>query len=435
LLALAWGCSQQRSESPTQPAATPATNPSTQPTTRRVENHDEGQAWYWVLPNPLVMSDGRPVRDAQTWLTRRRPEILALFQSEVYGKAPGRPVDESFEVFDNDPHALGGKAVRKQISVHLGAVENAPKIDILLYLPAKAVKPVPVFLCFSFYPLQRVMDDPGIRLQDEWDRYHQIHHPGRMRQKSPWFQIEETLDRGYGFAAIYYQQIDPDFAGALRYGVRSAYLEPGQSDVRPDQWGTIAAWAWGASRAMDYLQTDPQVDHGRIAIMGHSRLGKTALWVGATDERFALVFPCSSGRGGASLARRNFGESVGDLNQHYAYQFCDNYCKYGRHVTDLPVDTHELIGLVAPRPIYLATASLDLHSDPRGEFDAAVAAGPIYRLLGKQDLGTDVMPPVDTPIMLGDIGFHCRAGRHEVTAWDWKQILAFADRKFASAGR
>ena len=416
-----------------QPVTTPATNPSTQPTTRRVENHDEGQAWYWVLPNPLVLSDGRPVRDAQTWFAQRRPEILGLFQTEVYGKSPGKPEDESFEVFDNDPTALGGKAIRKQITVHLGAGANAPKFDVLLYLPAKAVKPVPLFLCFSFFPLQRVMDDPGIRLQDEWDRNHQ-RHASQRREKSPSFEVDQTLDRGYGFAAIYYQQIDPDFAGGMQYGVRSAFLEPGLSDVRPDEWGTIAAWAWAASRAMDYLQNDPRVDRARIAIMGHSRLGKTALWAGASDQRFAMVIACSSGRGGASLARRNFGESVGDLNQRYAYQFCANYRKYGRHVTDLPVDSHELIGLVAPRPIYLATASLDLHSDPRGEFDAAVAAGPIYRLVGKQGLGIDVMPPLDTAIM-GDIAFHCRTGKHEVTAWDWQKILEFADRKFGSAGR
>jgi hypothetical protein len=207
------------------------------------------------------------------------------------------------------------------------------------------------------------------------------------------------------------------------------YANAGQTQLAPDEWGTIAAWAWGASRAMDYLQTDPQVDGSRIAIMGHSRLGKTALWTGASDPRFALVVACSSGRGGASLARRNFGESIGDLGLRYGYQFDGNFQKYGAHPTTMPVDTHELIGLVAPRPLYLATASLDLHSDPRGEFEAAVAAGPIYELLGERGLGTNVWPPLDTSIG-EDIGYHCHTGKHEVTPLDWKLILQFADRKF-----
>ena len=195
-----------------------------------------------------------------------------------------------------------------------------------MYLPANAEGRVPLFLCFSFFPLQRVSDDPTIRLQDEWDRDH-TRHPGKIRENSPSFPIEEILKHGYGFAAIYYSQIDPDFAAGLPFGVRAAYLPAGQTRFAPDQWGTIAAWAWGASRAMDYLQTDPQVDPMRIAIMGHSRLGKTALWTGAADPRFAMVVACSSGRGGASLARRNYGESIGDLGLHFGYQFCGNFQK------------------------------------------------------------------------------------------------------------
>ena len=257
-------------------------------------------------------------------------------------------------------------------------------------------------------------------------------HPGEIREKSTSYRIDEVLKHGYGIAVIYYAQIDPDFAGGLPYGVRANYLPPGQEAFAPDQWGTIAAWAWGASRAMDYLQTDPQVDGSRIAIMGHSRLGKTALWTGAMDTRFAMVVACSSGRGGASLARRDFGESIGDLAQRFGYQFCGNFQKYAGHENDMPVDTHELLGLIAPRPLYLATASEDLHSDPRGEFEAAVAAGPIYSLLGARPLRVLDPPPLDTAVM-DDIGYHCHTGKHEVTPLDWQHILEFADLKFGAS--
>ena len=403
--------------------------PTTKPTTRRVENHDEGQAWYHVLPNPLVLENGKPVRDSKTWFEQRRPEIYRLFETEIYGKAPPRPADESFEVAESSDDALGGKAIRKQVEIHLNSQADGPKIDMLMYLPAGASKPVPVFLCFTFFPLQTVMDDPAIRLQEGWRPDHT--RGPTTRSTSTSFQIDEVLAHGFGIAVLYYSQIDPDFAGGLTHGIRAMYLPAGHTAFAPDEWGSIAAWAWGASRAMDYLQTDPQVDGKRIAIMGHSRLGKTALWTGASDTRFAMVVACSSGRGGASLARRNYGESIGDLALHFPYQFCGNFQKYANHENDMPVDTHELLGLIAPRPLYLATASLDLHSDPRGEFEAAVAAGPIYRLLGGRPLEVNDPPLLDTAVM-DDIGYHCHTGKHEVTPFDWKMILKFADVKFGT---
>lgn len=405
--------------------------PATQPTTRRVENHDEGKAWYWVLPDPFVLNDGETVKDSQTWFSRRRPEILSEFEHEIYGRAPGRPAGESFEVVESGP-AFGGKAVRKQIVVHLGPKPKDRKINVVLYLPAVAQRPSPVILCFSFYPLQWVTQDPAVQAQYDWDEFTHRIPPGNNPNIAKSFHIDWVLAHGYGIAIIYYQEIDPDFAGGLTHGVRADYLRPGTTTLERDEWGTIAAWAWGASRAMDYLQTDSEVDGSRIAIMGHSRLGKSALWTGAIDPRFAMVFACSSGRGGASLARRNFGESIGDLAQRYGYQFCGNFQKYAHHETEMPVDSHELIGLIAPRPIYLGTASLDLHSDPTGEWDAAVAAGPIYQLLGKRGLEAVSPPPPDVAIM-HDIGYHCHTGKHQVTELDWQHILEFADMHWGPA--
>jgi hypothetical protein len=419
-----WSCSH---ETPPQPLPQPVQFNSAEQAKHihSTDSFDEGKASYFMLPNPLVLANGQPVQDAKTWYDQRRPEILKLFEMNVYGRAPGRPEGESFEVFESNAPAFSGKAIRRQVTIHFAGRKEG--LDILMYLPANPSKPVPLFLCLSFQPLQLVMDDPAIRLQDSWDREH-VRHPGSKRAQSPAFEIDQVLDHGFGIAVIYYCQIEPDFAGGLPYGVRSMYLPAGHSDVQPDEWGSVAAWAWGASRAMDYLQTDPQVDARHIAIMGHSRLGKTAMWTGASDTRFAMVIACSSGRGGASLSRRNFGETVANLTKKYGYQFCANYRGYANHIADLPVDSHELLGLIAPRPVYLATASLDLHSDPMGEFQAAVAAGPIYQLLGASGLGVDGMPSLDVPIM-HDIAFHCHTGKHEVTPFDWQQILKFADMK------
>jgi hypothetical protein len=393
-----------------------------------MDNFDESKVRKFTLPDPLVLDDGAPVRDAQTWFMQRRAQLLRDFQTEIYGRAPGRPPSETFDV-DTDPHARGGRAIRKQVTIHLTDASEAPKITVLIYLPANAPGPVPLFLCLSFYPLHMVDADPGIPLMDGWTHAGtRITAQEAQRNTHP-FPVDKLLSRGYGIAVLYYNQIDPDFAGLLHFGVRSIYLTPGQTDVDPDQWGTIGAWAWGAQRAMDYLQTDKAVDGRHIVMMGHSRLGKTAMWTGASDQRFAMVFAGSSGRGGASLARRNFGETIADLGQKYGYQFCGNFRKYGPDPGKFTVDTHELIALIAPRPVYLATASLDLHSDPHGEFLAAVAAGPVFELLGAHGLGTDVMPPLDVPIM-HTIAYSCHTGKHEVTAWDWEMALDFADLQF-----
>jgi hypothetical protein len=223
-----------------------------------------------------------------------------------------------------------------------------------------------------------------------------------------------------------YGDIDPDFSGGAGLGVRGLYLKPGQTEPAPDEWGSIAAWAWGMSRAMDYLETDKGVDAKRVAILGVSRLGKTVMWAGARDTRFAMVIASCSGEGGAAISRRAFGETIGHMNAYFAYQFCANYQKYGKHVDQLPVDAHELVALIAPRPVLLQTGDKDLWSDPKGEFLAAVAAEPVYKLLGKQGLGTDEWPAAGQPI-LHDIGYIMHAGGHGSLPSDRPIFLKFME--------
>lgn len=382
-------------------------------------NYDEARVPKYTLPDPLVFADGRPVRSASDWTRRRRPEILQLFQTHVYGRSPNRPKDMTFELVSVDQSALGGKAVRKQVTIYFFG-KSGPKADLLLYLPAGAKRPVPVFLGLNFDGNHTVNADPGIRLGEVWRRggKQPASEMARGAMASRW-SIDRVLERGYGLATMYTGDIEPDFDGGREYGVRA------NTPAAPDSWGAIGAWAWGLSRALDYLETDKDVDSKRVAVMGHSRLGKTALWAGAQDTRFSIVISNNSGEGGAALSRRRFGETIRDLNTRFPHWFCENYKRYNDREDDLPVDMHMLIALIAPRPVYVASAQEDKWADPRGELLAAVAAGPVYRLLGKKGLETSTMPELGKPIM-NSVGYHIRAGKHDVTDYDWEQFLAFA---------
>jgi hypothetical protein len=389
-------------------------------------NYDESKVGSYTLPNPLLFNDGKPVRTAKDW-QRRRVEILELFAENVYGRTPQAPKGLSYEMFDVDQHALGGKAIRKQVSINLSSRKDGPKEDLLVYIPAGAGKPVPVILSLNFFGNQASANDPAIRLATVWNpKTHERQQAPEQSRGRAADATEKILSRGYAFATLCYQDIEPDFNGGYPHGIRPLFLRPGQTEPAPDDWGAIGAWSYGLSRALDYLEKDKDVDARHVAAMGHSRLGKTVLWAGAMDQRFAMVLASCSGEGGASLARRNYGETVKNLVDRFPFWFCANYQKYADRVGDLPVDAHELISLIAPRPVYITGAEEDQWADPRGEFLAAAAASPVFDLLGAQGLGTDQMPALNTPIM-HTIGFHYRTGKHEVTAFDWDQFLAFAD--------
>jgi hypothetical protein len=388
-------------------------------------NYDEARVGTYTLPDPLVLADGKPVRDAKTWNEKRRGEIVRLFEENQYGRSPGRPAAMSFDVFDKGTPALDGKAIRRQVTIYFSADKAGPKMDLLVYVPANAAGPVPVLLNIGFSANSSTVNDPGVKAGEVW---------GREKKKVPAGQgmnfgrvnVARLLDAGFGFATVYYGDIDPDFAGGVPLGVRALYLKPGQTGPAPDEWGAIAAWAWGLSRAIDYLETDKGVDATRVAIMGVSRLGKTVMWAGAHDPRIALVIASCSGEGGAALSRRNYGETIAHLTEasRFPYQFAGNYARFANQVDKLPVDAHMLVALIAPRPVLLQTGDKDFWSDPKGEFLAAVAAGPVYRLLGKRSLDTDQMPPVGVPI-LHTVGYFMHAGGHGTIPSDWDQFLAF----------
>ena len=322
-------------------------------------NYDEAKVPKYSLPDPLVMRSGERVPDAKAWQERRRPEILELYRTEVFGRSPAKPAELNFQIASIEKAALGGRAVRKRVTVWL-AGRNGPKMDLLVYLPPGAKKPSPVFLGLGFAGNQSVYNDPAIPLAEEWVRdaamgalvKRRAEEKSRGSAAEAW-QLEKILAHGYGLATVYYGDIEPDLVGAMQYGIRPLFFRPGQTQPAADDWGAIAAWAWGLGRTMDYLESDREVDARRVAVIGHSRLGKTALWAGAQDTRFSIVIANESGEGGAAISRRNFGERIADLNAQFPHWFCGNYKKYDNREDELPVDSHMLLALIAPRPLYV----------------------------------------------------------------------------------
>jgi hypothetical protein len=392
------------------------------------------------LPDALRMNGGAMVTRVSDWHGKRRPEILELFAREMYGRVPDRPKRMTFRPIDSATPALGGAAVRKQIAVSLTGEADGPSMDLLLYLPRGAKGPFPAILGMNFWGNHAVAADPGIRLARTSmengknpyvdlscvvdDRATASCRGINARQ----WPVERILSRGYALATMYRGDIDPDRADGFAESVRGRYPELQDGGAN---FSAIGAWAWAFSRALDYLETDRDIDARRVAVFGWSRLGKAALWAGASDARFAMTLSNESGAGGAKLFRRGIGENIRRLNTVFPHWYCRNFRKYNDLDTSLPFDQHMVIAAIAPRPVYIASAVEDAGSDPEGEFLGAKAADPVYRLLGTDGLLAERWPPVGQPV-LGQIGYHVRAGGHDVTDFDWTQYLAFADRHLRS---
>jgi hypothetical protein len=391
-------------------------------------NYDESKVGTYTLPDPLVTTKGVKVRDALTWRRIRRPEILRMIESIQFGRAPGKPERVIIDRFDTGTVALGGKAIRRQTTLYFTDDRNGPKAELLSYVPADAKGPVPLLLQISFSPNANVVDDPGIKPGEMWNR-EKKRVPAPPASAFGRVDVLPFLASGIGFATLYYGDIEPDFNGGIPFGIRGRYLKPGQTQPAPDEWGAIAAWAWGLRRVMDHLETEPSIDAKRVALLGSSRLGKTVLWTGATDQRFAVILAGVSGESGAALSRRNYGETVRHMTDstRYAYQFARNYQTYGDRVDQLPFDGHMLISLIAPRPLLLQTGDTDYWSDPKGEYLAAVAASPVWRLLGTEGLAIDHYPAAGEPV-LSTLGYSMHAGRHGILPYDWPVFLSFLQK-------
>lgn len=380
-------------------------------------NYDEEKVPTFILPEALAMEDGSKVTSADEWRTRRRPELLELFETQVYGRRPSNPAGLKFDVQESKPDALGGLATRKKVTIlFFGKEHSDVKMTLTLFIPNKATKPVPAFLGMHLFDSKADHPIPGKPLQAKVDRS----LPGPRT-------LDVILERGYAIGTLDASDFCPDDAKRFREGVLG-HLSPDRSGPPgPEEPGAIATWAWALSRALDYCEQDPDIDAKRVAVIGHSRMGKTALWAGAQDERFAMVISNNSGCGGAALSKRRFGETVARINRAFPHWFCANFSKYDDKEEDLPIDQHELIALSAPRPVYIASAKGDGWADPRGEFLAAVGADPVFRLLEVPGLGTHELPPLGQSVG-GNLGYHIRVGPHALSDYDWLMYLDFADK-------
>jgi pimeloyl-ACP methyl ester carboxylesterase len=363
------------------------------------------------LPDPLIATNGAKITTLEEWRASRRAEVLELFREHVYGRMPvRRPEGLKFEITDIATNAMEGKATRKQVKISYRGPGGDGAIKLVLFIPNSAPKPAPCFLLIC---------NRGVSNID----------PTRVI-KSDFWPAEEMIARGYAAAAFFNGDVVPDKPDAFKSGAHAIFDPP--VGRKPDSWGTIAAWAWGASRVMDYLETDRGIDSKRVAVVGHSRGGKTALWAGAEDERFAFVVSNDSGSTGAAIARNKQGEQIANINKAFPYWFCENYKRFDNRENDFPVDQHELLALIAPRLVYVASAAEDTWADPKNEFLATIHAGPVYELFGLKGVDAKGFPAVDSPLQAGRIGYHVRSGKHNLTSYDWQQFMNFADRYWFS---
>ena len=399
-------------------------------------NYDESKIKPYTLPDPLQFKDGRKVTSAAQW-PARRAELLETISTEMFGHMPKEPVELTADKPEIKEDALGGLARRKIVTLHLKRNGKSLPVQLLIYTPKNATGKVPTFLGLNFNGNQAITNEADIPLATSWMRpnkngsviNNRATEKMRGSETTRW-QVEKILKNGYGVATIYYGDIDPDFDDGFQNGIHALYPENATAANRPaNAWGSIAGWAFGLSRALDYLETDPNIDPAKVAVLGHSRLGKASLWAGATDPRFAIVYVNNSGCGGAAIERRDIGETVFRINTAFPHWFCLNFRKYNQHEDQLPFDSHSIISLVAPRPVYIASAQKDTWADPKGEFLGVLGADPVYRLLTHEGLPAREMPAISQPVM-GQIGYHIRPGEHDVTDYDWDQFIAFANKHF-----
>jgi hypothetical protein len=376
--------------------------------------YDEDKIPHYDLPPLLVSAEGQAITTAEAWMNVRRPQILSLFANLVYGRVPRpqSPIKTAFEVVKTDPQFMGGMATRKDVQIRLSNEKGRAQMLVLVFVPNGATKPVPAFMKHSF--------------NDTKSRDFEAHPMRQGGLRNGW-PLGMFFERGYGFVAVYQQDLVGHNEVEFLRGIHRLFYPEGQSFPKAYEWGVLSAVAWGAMRAMDYLETDSDIDQKRVAIMGHSKMGKATLWTAAQDERFAMAISAQSGCAGAALWRRRSGETLEKMVTRFPYWLCRNAWKFVGREDDLPVDQHMLLACIAPRPVYVHSGVKDTWADGRGEYLSAYHAGEVYRLLGKKGLTSEKLPPVGEAIIESDVGYHIRQGGHSIEMYDWERFLDFAD--------
>jgi hypothetical protein len=388
-------------------------------------NYDENAIKPYVLPEVLNMEKVKNVSD---WEQKRRPEILEIYTDQVFGKVPDG-VSNAFdvEVLEESKSAFNGNAERRQVALVFKRNGKEVRANVLLYLP-KGVASPPIFVGYNFKGNHTTISDPAVLISETWLQLNagKSVEESRGERTSRW-SIDRIISSGFGIATIYYEDVDPDI-NDLSDGIHSLFYKNNQARPSENEWGSLAGWAWGMSRVVDYLKTDISLSSSKMIAFGHSRLGKAALWAGATDDRFDLIVSNDSGCGGAALSRRKFGETISIINTSFPHWFNTNFKQYNGKEENLPVDQHMLIALMAPRPVYIASAQDDTWADPHGEYLSGYHASPVYGLYSKKGLSSKYQPAANRPNLEGAVGYHMRTGGHDVKDYDWEQYIAFAKK-------
>lgn len=406
--AVCWGCIAlpcQSQDSPTPWEARPEV--VQQLSQRRGEfNYEESKVPAYTLPNALVTLKGQSITDAEDWHALRRPELMELFRNNVYGRRPDVGYTVRFETLEERQDSFNGLAVGRSMQAVISIGEESFTFPFVVLVPKNVQQPVPAIVHINnryFIPLEKALNETD-----------------------PFWPAKTLIERGYATASFHTSDVDPDKADGYAEGIRAFFAggEPPQDDA----WRSLSAWGWAASRILDHLGTIEAIDAQRVAVVGHSRGGKTSLWAACEDPRFAIAYSNNSGCGGAALSRRAFGETVARITSSFPHWFCKPFADYAGREQDLPIDQHEVMALLAPRGVYVASADEDLWADPKGEYASLIAAAPVFKLLGQEAIEEREMPALNQPRVVGKTGYHIRSGGHGLGDEDWKWFLDFADQ-------
>ena len=373
---------------------------------RKEFNFVESKVPAYKLPDPLIGRDGQVIDTAEAWNGFRRAELLNLFRNQVYGNRPRKEYELDFVQVAEKADVWNGLATGRSMSAVVTIGDREYKFPFVLFIPNGIQKPVPAVIHINnryFIPLDKA-----------------------AVENDPFWPARTLVERGYATASFHTSDVDPDKRTGYQDGIRAFFANGEEPD--PQAWRSLSAWGWAASRVLDHIETIPVIDAGKVAVVGHSRGGKTSLWAACEDSRFAVAYSNNSGCGGAALSRRAFGETVGRITSSFPHWFCVPFAKYADHEADLPVDQHEVMALIAPRAVYVASADEDLWADPKGEYASLVAAAPVFDLLGKTSITEPDMPAMNSPRVRGNTGYHIRSGGHGLGEVDWNWFLDFTDQ-------